>query len=171
MAAGATYEPIATSTLGSAQASISFTDISGNYTDLIIAGSLRCNDVSSGATNALIRFNDDSGANYNYMVILGDSVSGSSSRGINSTSLLVSSVGNDTPLRYSVEKWEIFNYSNTNTFKSVLLNHMVNFGNQVQVFSGLWRSTSAITKISITLDGSTNLASGSSLTLYGVTAA
>ena len=36
MAAGATYEPIATNTLGSAAASVTFSGISGSYTDLIL---------------------------------------------------------------------------------------------------------------------------------------
>ena len=36
MAAGATYEPIATTTLTSAQTGITFTGISSAYTDLIL---------------------------------------------------------------------------------------------------------------------------------------
>ena len=63
------------------------------------------------------------------------------------------------------------NYSNTTTYKTGLLKHMANYGNQVQCFIGTWRSTSAITKISIIAGGSKNWASGSTATLYGITAA
>ena len=36
MAAGSTYTPIATTTLGSAQADVTFSSISGSYTDLVL---------------------------------------------------------------------------------------------------------------------------------------
>ena len=37
MAAGRTYEPIATTTLGSNATSVTFSNISGSYTDLVLA--------------------------------------------------------------------------------------------------------------------------------------
>jgi hypothetical protein len=171
VAAGPTYTPIATTTLGSATSNITFTSISGSYTDLIIAGGLRLDNDSSGAQNAIIRFNGDSGSNYSYNYLLGDGSSAGSGRGLNETSLLISTVGNDNTNRYSSEIWQINNYSNTTTYKSALLKHMVNFGNQVQTSVGLWNSTSAITSISITPGGSKNWAAGSILTLYGIAAA
>lgn len=171
MAAGATYEPIATTTLGSATATITFSSISGSYTDLIIAGGLRLDNDGSGAQNAIIRFNSDSGSNYSYTYLLGDGSSAASGRGTNGTELFVSTVGNDDTNRYSAEIWQINNYSNTTTYKTALFKHMVNYGNQVQAIVGLWRSTSAITAISVTASGSKNWAAGSTLTLYGITAA
>lgn len=165
-----TYTPIATTTLGSATATITFSSISGSYTDLIIAGGLRVDNASSGTQNAVIRFNSDSSSNYSWTYILGDGSSASSSRTTNATELLVSTVGNDDTNRYSAEIWQINNYSNTTTYKTALLKHMVNYGNQAQVWVGLWRSTSAITSISITA-GSANWAAGSTLTLYGILAA
>jgi hypothetical protein len=170
MAAGLTYTPLATTTLGSATATITFTSISGSYTDLIIAGKLRIDNSSSGSQNAVIRFNSDSGSNYAWSYILGDGSSVSSSRTTNATELLVSTVGNDDTNRYSAEIWQINNYSNTTTYKTALLKHMAQYGNQVQFWAGLWRSTSAITSISITA-GSANWAAGSTLTLYGIASA
>lgn len=171
MAAGSTYTPIATTTLGSATNTVSFDSISGSYTDLIIIASIRMDNVGSGNQNTLIRFNDDSGANYNYMYILGDGSTVSSSRGPNATSLLVSSVGNDSANRYSTEIWQFNNYSNTTTHKSAIMRHSVPFGNQVQAWAGLWRSTSAITKVSIIASSSAEFAADSTFTLYGIAAA
>jgi hypothetical protein len=171
MAAGSTYTPIATTTLGSATASVSFSSISGSYTDLIIAGGCRLDDAGSGAQNTQIRFNDDAGSNYSLTYLIGDGSSASSGRFSNFTELFVSSVGNDDTSRYSAEIWQFNNYSNSNTYKTSLLRHSVPYGNQVQAMVGLWRSTSAITKITIFPSGSKNFAAGSTFTLYGITAA
>lgn len=166
-----TYTPIATSTLNAASNTIEFSSISGSYTDLIIVGSLRMDNVSSGAQNTLFRFNDDTGNNYSSTYMLGDGSSPSSSATGSMSSLLVSSVGSDSANRYSSEIWHINNYSNSTTFKTVLTRHNVPFGNQVQTWIGLWRSTSPITKISIIGGGGSNFAANSKVTLYGILAA
>jgi len=56
-----TYEPIATTTLGSATASITFSTISGAYTDLVLVASITGVSV---ATDPWIRINSDTGANF-----------------------------------------------------------------------------------------------------------
>ena len=170
MAAGSTYVPIATTTLSSATPTITFSSISGSYTDLIIAGGLRVDNSSSGSQNAVIRFNSDSGSNYSWTYFLANGSNAYTSRTSNATELLVSTVGNDNTARYSSEIWQINNYSNTTTYKTVLLRHNADYDNQLQCWVGLWRSTSAINSISITA-GSANWAAGSTLTLYGIAAA
>jgi hypothetical protein len=166
-----TYEPIATSTLGSAQSNIEFTSIPNTYTDLVIAGGLRVDNAGSGAENMLIRFNGDTGSNYSITYMLGDGSSGGYGSFENFDSFSNSSVGNSDTNLYSVELWHINNYANTTTYKGIILGHFAQFGNQVQQFIGTWRSTSAITSIKIFPSGSKNLASGSTLTLYGIKAA
>ncbi len=64
MAAGLTYEPIATTTLSSAQQTITFSSISASYTDLVLIASRRYSNVGTGAENTFIRFNNDSTAIY-----------------------------------------------------------------------------------------------------------
>jgi hypothetical protein len=62
MAAGNTYEAIATQTLGSAAASVTFSSIPGTYTDLVIVCTpLR---VTAGAEELVFQFNSDTGSNY-----------------------------------------------------------------------------------------------------------
>ena len=59
-----TYEPIATTTLGSAQSSVTFSAISGSYTDLVIVinGAL-----SSGLASLSVEYNGDTTVgNYSY---------------------------------------------------------------------------------------------------------
>ncbi len=77
-----TYEPIATQTLGSAAASITFSSIPGTYTDLrlVFVGTL-----SSGNATTGWRANSDSATNYSETYIGGDGTSAFSGRNTNST--------------------------------------------------------------------------------------
>ena len=70
-----TYEPIASTTLGSSAPSISFNSISTAYTDLrlIVSG---LNATSAGGWR--IRVNGDSGSNYSYNGISGNGTTASS---------------------------------------------------------------------------------------------
>lgn len=166
MPAGKTYESIATTTLSSATATVTFSSISGNYTDLVLVASRRYSNVGTGSENTLIRFNNDTGNNYSTTYI-----SGNSSGRINSVSSLYTSAGgNEVSDRYSVDVWNIQNYSNTTTHKTSLLSH--DFGNSmVQKWVGIWFSTSAIDEIDIIATGSATFAIGSTFTLYGIKAA
>ena len=56
-----TYTPIATTTLGSGQTSVTFSSISGTYTDLILIASA---SNTGGATNIRLQFNGDTATNY-----------------------------------------------------------------------------------------------------------
>jgi hypothetical protein len=161
MAAGATYEPISTTTLGSAAASVSFTSISGSYTDLIIVGNW---SLSTGQ-NILLRFNSDSGTNYSETDVGGDGSSASSGRDSNRTDIRS---GYNNGSDRSMNIINIMNYSNSTTYKTVILRW--NTSEYVFARVGLWRSTSAITSISLTA-GAGNINSGSTFTLYGVAAA
>jgi ethanolamine utilization microcompartment shell protein EutL len=72
-----TYEPIATTTLGSAAASYTFSSISGSYTDLILVV-----DATTTAGNRALQLvlNSDTGTNYSATYITGDGSSTASSR-------------------------------------------------------------------------------------------
>lgn len=167
MAAGATYEPIATTTLSSAQQTITFSSISGSYTDLVLIASRRYSNAGTGAENTFIRFNNDSGANYSMIYMVNGPGTGSFE---NFNSLYTSAGGNEVSERYSIDIWNFFNYSNTTTYKSSLFAH--NFGNaMMQKWQGTWLSTSAINRIDIIGSGSATFAIGSTFTLYGIAAA
>jgi hypothetical protein len=157
-----TYEPIATNTLGSAAASVTFSSISGAYTDLVITMSYS----RSVSGNGLLRFNSDSGSNYSHTYLLGDGSSASSSRGSNQTNGILSY---DSASLQETCIVNIFNYSNTTTYKTFYTRGN-DTGLGVISYVNLWRSTSAITDIELR-PNSGNWNSGSMFTLFGIKAA
>jgi hypothetical protein len=165
MAAGSTYTPIATTTLGSGQADITFTSFSG-YTDLVLI--VNGTPVTAGSYNLEMRFNGDTASNYSRTVLSGDGSAASSSRNSSQTKIVITNEGNLTTT-INNQIINIFNYSNSTTYKTVLARgNRANAGLDATV--GLWRSTAAITSIVIFLTGS-NLATGTTATLYGISAA
>ena len=159
-----TYEPIATYTAPSAQASYTFTAISGSYTDLILVA-VSAN--TSAATNMTIQVNGDTGSNYSRTRINGNGTTAASSRNSNETRIYNGDVGNTSVP--SVNTVHFMNYSNTTTFKTVV----GRYGEgdiQTGAIVGLWRSTAAITSITINSE-SNNFTAGSTFTLYGIKAA
>jgi hypothetical protein len=167
----ATYEMIATTTLGSNQTNITFSAISGSYTDLVLI----CHYASQlNNYNFFIRFNSDTGNNYSSTTLVG-SASGATSAMLSNYSnvLLTQYVGAGTSLTYPGDTIaHIMNYSNTTTYKTVLArdNAVKNdSGMQTGATVGLWRNTAAITSITIGTN-SGYLVSGTTATLYGIKA-
>jgi hypothetical protein len=66
----ATYEPIETQTLGSAAASVTFSSITGSYTDLILVSSI--STTHTATTSLVIQLNGDTATNYSNTRLLGD---------------------------------------------------------------------------------------------------
>ena len=167
MPAGSTYSTIATTTLGSAQASYTFSSISGSYTDLVlvITGALTTNNQTYK-----LQFNGDTGGNYSYTSLGGTGSGAASYRGTNTTYLPFFILNGALNTTISANIVNINNYSNTTTYKSCLIRSNYGSNGELQAFSGLWRSTSAINSITISASAG-NLSSGSMLTIYGITAA
>lgn len=167
MAAGSTYTPIATTTLGSSSPSITFSSISGSYTDLRIV----LNAKASPAATVSIRLNGDSGSNYSNTVLYGTGSSAGSQR--SSGSLIMESgigtVGSTNPTLITID---LMNYSNSTTNKTVLFSESDMTGGYVSRTVGLWRSTSAITEVYIWMNSlARNFTAGTTATLYGIQAA
>ena len=156
----ATYEPIATTTLGTATASVTFSSISGSYTDLVIV----INGLYSGTTYGRFDFNSDTTySNYSYTRLLGFS---------GGTVLADRAGGTDgISLGSSRGTWiaHINNYSNSTTFKTMVAKEDTAAGG-TGVYVYLWRNTAAITSLTFT-GVSGNFASTTNFTLYGIKAA
>lgn len=167
----ATYEPIASTTLGSATGVVSFASISGTYSDLVAV------ITGLGATGSTlygfrIRVNDDSASNYSNTLLAGDGSSATSNRESSVASTGISWNGIFDSTRGAVIRLHFQSYANTNVYKTILGEMAAStlVGRSV----GLWRSTSAITKISFALGGGfpdLNFASGATFSLYGIKAA
>lgn len=167
MPAAQTYEPLATTTLGSAQQTVTFSSISGSYTDLFLV----CNFGTSGQTNAIMQLNGDTGSNYSITYVDGNGTTASSSRSTSDTKINFTRGSWYTSTGYSnIITVNLMNYSNTNTFKTVLFrNGATDRGTMGGV--GLWRNTNAITSVQVLTDVGQTFSTGSIFTLYGITAA
>lgn len=166
MAAGSTYTPIATTTLGSAAASYTFSSIPSTYTDLVLVS---VGSVASGGGICSIyaQFNSDTATNYSTTILYG---TGSSALSTKESSQIYVRVGqtNDTVITNSIA--HIQNYSNATTYKTVLSRANIS-DTRVVAMAGLWRSTSAITSITLTNNSGQNFVAGCTFTLYGIAAA
>ena len=77
MAAGATYVPLASTTLSSDTGSVTFSSISSSYTDLVIIMSVQGNTggTAQGSNTNFLRFNGDTASNYSYTYLSGNGTS------------------------------------------------------------------------------------------------
>jgi hypothetical protein len=111
----ATYEKIATTTLASDTNSVTFSSIPATYTDLVLVMQIK----SSSSDTIRFRFNSDSGTNYSTTRLSGTGSSAVSDRESNSSVTLGSSYGYPTStLGATTHILQIFNYSNTTTYKT-----------------------------------------------------
>lgn len=161
----ATYEPIATTTLGSAASSITFSSISGSYTDLrlVLVGT------TAADIGCRLRFNSDTATNYSVTRLTGNGTTATSDRFTSQTSIIAgaSVLSATTP---TLRVFDIFSYAGS-TNKTLLLSDSSDFNGTggVSNIVGLWRSTAAITTITLlTSDGTTNFSIGTTATLYGI---
>lgn len=164
-----TMTPIATQTLTSAAATVTFSNIPQTYTDLVIVSSLQGSRAIYGA-DLQTRYNGDSGANYSYTYITENGTAALSNRYANQAEINnAGSIGGNATSVYTPNIIHIFNYSNTNVYKTSLSRNS-HPTVVVQAFVGLWRNTAAITSITFTGNGY-NYNAGSTFTLYGIKAA
>lgn len=160
-----TMTPIATNTLSSNTASVTFSNIPQNYTDLVLVTSA-LHSGSSSSGDIQLTYNSDTASNYSYTDLYGNGSSALSIRSSNAT-FIKWTYGADA-LRPMV-KAQIMNYSNSTTNKTTLIRDDL-ASNVTSSRVALWRNTAAITSIKIE-NPSANFASGSTFTLYGIKAA
>jgi len=165
----ATYTPIASITLGTASTTVTFSSIPQTYTDLIVVASVGNATTSS---NMLIRFNSDTASNYSQTTLAGDgsgAVASNRYSGATNISPIEREEISDIANTYSVSTININNYSNTTTYKSTLSRSSTpnssSPGTDVQ--AGLWRSTAAITSITL-LVNTGSFITNSTFNLYGI---
>lgn len=161
MAAGSTYTPIATTTLGSAAASYTFSSIPSTYTDLVLV----INGTVGVGAAAILQFNADSGSNYSYTGING---SGTAATSFRSSGATIAGLGEIRTYNTTIIV-NIQNYSNTTTYKT-LISRANTASDYVQAIVNLWRNTAAVNSITLSLSGST-YSIGTTFTLYGIAAA
>ena len=160
-----TYEPIATQTLGSAAPSITFSSIPATYTDLrlVLVGK------SSSDQFFRLRFNSDTATNYSHTMLGGDGAAIISVRETSATSINLYSYGDQPSTQFALTTLDVFSYAgSTNKTTLATLQSDKNGSGWVQRIVGLWRSTAAITSLSLVMASTQDFAIGTTATLYGI---
>lgn len=166
MPAGSTYSTIATTTLSSTTSDYTFSSIPTTYTDLvlIINGNTSVNnDIYIQVGNGSV----DTGSNYSYTLMYGDGTTPDSIRATNSSNMATGGIFGSGLNGTVIAQFQ--NYSNTTTNKTML--SRANSALYVQARVNLWRSTSAINTIKLFGQSGMTFNSGTTFTLYGISAA
>jgi len=160
--AGATYTPIATTTLGSAAASYTFSSIPSTYTDLVVV----FNGSTTSGNLVKVQFNGDTtDSNYSSTLMWGTGSAAQSSRYSVGWTFVIPDAGS----AMQNVLVNVNNYSNATTYKTYLA-RANQPGASVTAAVGLWRNTAAITSLTLAVSGN-QFTSGSTFTLYGIKAA
>ena len=168
----ATYTPIATATIATDGQGWDFTSIPSTYTDLRLVVYGR-GTFASQTFGGYGQINGDSGSNYSYTRLFSDG-SIQSQRATNETNLGVGELpsANATANVFGQTVIDFMNYSNTTTFKTMLIRTSA-IASTAYTFTyvSLWRNTSAINRIVFGTAGFSAMKAGSVATLYGIKAA
>ena len=169
------YESIATVTVGSGGAAdVEFTSIPSTYTHLQIRGIARTDRTAYFLDFGKMNFNSDTGSNYTTHHLYGDGSGAFTFADVNIayTSILrFTGVASPTPSdTFGAFVVDILDYKDTNKFKTIrnLGGADTNGAGELGLFSGLWRSTSAITSITIAPGGGTQFNEYTQFALYGI---
>lgn len=162
------YESIATTTLSTATASITFSSIPATYTHLQIRGIARG---GSGSAAIRIRCNADTATNYAAHELYGDGASAGAyaESGVSSGFADYFGPSSAGANIFGVGVIDILDYTNTN--KKTTIRSLSGYDNNgsggIALSSTLWNDTPAVTSITL-FYASTNLVQYSSFALYGI---
>jgi hypothetical protein len=165
MPAGNTYEAIATQSLGSAAASVTFSSIPGTYTDLVLVS----NPIYSTTAATKLQINNSTAFLYSGIWLQGNGSTAGSLRNSSGDSSMVVNYFNNTSSDKPMQIFNFQNYSNATTFKTYLIRED-NAGAGISAFVGLFRDTAAITQFKLSATTG-NYSIGSTFSLYGIKAA
>lgn len=164
----ATFEPIATTTLGSAANNITFSSIPATYTDLRL---VLVAQTQTSAQYVYVQYNADTGFNYSSTALGGNGTAAGSTR-ITGNNNIEGGYRSFMPVSANWGLWtmDVFSYAgSTNKTALITSNGDTNGGGGVDAIVALWRSTAAITSIKVF--NTNNFSSGTTATLYGIKAA
>ena len=167
-AGGATaFESIATATGTGSSDTITFTSIPSTYQHLQIRYTARCSSTAA----AYLRFNSDTGTNYNWHYLNGTGSAAAAAGYATQAQIGVSPPDSGIGSSQStVGIIDILDYKSTTknktvrTFAGIDVNGV---GGDIALDSGLWRNTNAVTSITITTFG-TNFTTATTFALYGI---
>ena len=157
---------IQTVTTTGAEAVIDFTSIPATFTDLWVEVSAR---TGAADDNLFYKFNGST-SSYTVRNLLGIGSGSGVSQTPSISAMQAGGLRNTTASTFGSTSIYVPNYAGA-TNKSSSVDH-TSEGNETQAYqflvANLWANTSAITQITLFLQGGGNFASGSTATLYGI---
>jgi hypothetical protein len=171
-APGKDFDSIATTTISTSTATISFTSIPQTYRHLQIRAIGRATGTTGVGENTLVSFNSDTtAANYGFHNIVGDGATATAQYFGSSRVIANAAFTTDTTAAsiFGVFVTDILDYTNTNKNKTIrTLNGQDQNGSGRMMFNSLlWTNTAAISRIDLTC-GAGNFAQYTQIALYGV---
>jgi len=170
------YESIATVLVGSGgSATATFSTIPSTFKHLQIRSIARTANAAK-AEDIVAQFNSDTGANYVQHLLVGNGSTAASYAATGQNFIKGVTYGTGTTASaniFGAGVLDILDYTNTNknsTIRSLAamdLNEASTFA-QMQVWSGLWLNTAAITSITIKCSSGANISEYSQFALYGI---
>ena len=174
---GGAWTLISTTTLAAA-GTFDVSSIPGTYNDLLLVAIIRGTN-SSGADNILMRFNNDSTSGHyasQYLQNVGTTAAAGQFANANRITLPGSFPANTAPAGvYAASQIWLPGYASTSWQKMVYvpaagyLTDVALAGAMLSSAVGIWNQTTAINRVSLFGSGTTNLATGSQLRIYGIT--
>ena len=169
-----TYTLIASNTLTSSAASVTFSAIPNTYTDLVIRVSARTTE--AGANELMIyTLNGNTGTNYSVTTLIGNGSTVVSNRTTSAANIRAGWQVGATATSNTFANTEIYIPSYTASQNKPTSNFSVaenNSSNTADTYintnAGLFRITDAITSIAFSTINGNNFVSGSSFFLYGI---
>lgn len=164
------YESIATTTLTGNSTNFTLSSIPGTYTHL----QLRCFLIAGHGDNDIyLRFNGDTGNNYSWHTLFGDSSTAQADATTSASKSYLARNWNTGSIG-AVAIVDILDYANTNKYKTTRT--LVGFDDNTAhtgyrdlgLYSGNWRNTAAITSITIDVESGYSLGQYTSVALYGI---
>jgi hypothetical protein len=166
------YESISTTTLGSSQATITFSSIPATFKHLQLRISVKNTRTVQDTASVFCQVNSDtSNANYTYHNLQGSGSTASAS-GLatgNYAGLVAESPSTTSTSVFGVMIYDFIDYTNTNKYKTIrhMSGYDANGNGGIYLTSNLWLNTNAISTITVTVPAY-SFAQYSKFSLYGI---
>jgi hypothetical protein len=165
------YYSIATTTLSTSAATITFSSIPSTFTHLQIRGFAQ--QTNNAGANCTIRYNSDSGSNYNshYLGGNGSTTGAGYFTNASTTGGYAFDSANNGSSAFSGFIIDILDYTNTNKYTTTKsFSGWSNNSNSenVSMMSSTWRNTAAVTNITLQDHSGGSFAQHSVFALYGI---
>jgi hypothetical protein len=169
------FDALSAVNLTTTTASVTLSSIPGSYRHLQLRGIARSNAAGAGGNAGIyVQFNGDTGSSYSFHYFLGSGSGNAGAAALSSQTSMFTAPMNpragDTANMFGSYITDIFDYSSgiKNKTVSTLAGSSTNnsTAERISLNSGLWRSTTPITSITLYMEG--DFAANSRFALYGV---